>query len=90
MYFLFSNLRNHFWTFRSGQTEITQIRVFLYFPFDNFPKSKIDSKSRFEMRMSIFLFKNFLKRFGQYLKKSKNGFPIAFSKSDLTGVGYIF
>ena len=32
----------------------------------------------------------FLKRFGQYLKKSKNGFPIVFSKSDLTGIGYIF
>ena len=32
------------------------------------------------MRMSIFLFKNFfLERFGQYLKKSKNGFPIVFS-----------
>ena len=26
----------------------------------------------------------------QYLKKTKNGFPIVFSKIDLTGVGYIF
>ena len=26
------------------------------FQFDNFPKSKIDSKNSFEMRMSIFLF----------------------------------
>ena len=25
----------------------------------------------------------FLERFGQYLKKSKNGFPIVFSKCDL-------
>ena len=32
----------------------------------------------------------FLKSFGQYLKKSKNGFPIVFSKSDLNGVGSIF
>ena len=31
--------------------------------------------------------KFFLERFGQYLRKSKNGFPIVFSKSDLTGVG---
>ena len=31
----------------------TRICVFL---FDHFPKSKIDSKSRFEMRMSIILF----------------------------------
>ena len=32
----------------------------------------------------------FFKSFGQYFKKSNNGFPIVFSKSDLTGVGYIF
>ena len=51
--------RNQFWTLGSGQTENTQIRVFLYFPFDHIPKSKIDSKNRFEMRMSIFLFKIF-------------------------------
>ena len=31
-----------------------------------------------------------LKVFGQYLKKSKNGFPIIFSKNDLIGVGFIF
>ena len=31
------------------------------------------------MRMSIFLFYFFFERFGQYLKKSKNGFPIVFS-----------
>ena len=36
--------------------ENTQIRVFAYFQFDHFPKSKIDSKSRFEMRISIFQF----------------------------------
>ena len=48
--------RNKFSTSGSGQTENTQIRVFAYFQFDHFPKSKIDSESRFEMRMSIFLF----------------------------------
>ena len=62
--------------------------IYVYFPFDHFLKSKIGSESRDEMRMSIFLF--FLKRFGQYLKKSKNGFPIVFSKSDLTGIGSFF
>ena len=42
------------------------------------------------MRMSIFLFKiYFLERFGQYLKKSKNGFSIVFSKSDLLWQGSI-
>ena len=30
--------------------------VFVYFPFDHFPKSKIYSKITFEMKMSIFLF----------------------------------
>ena len=48
--------RNQFWTSGSDQTENTQIHVFAYFPFGHFPKSKIDSESRFEMRMSIFLF----------------------------------
>ena len=45
-----------FWTSGSGQTENTQIRVFAYFRFDHFPKSKIDSESRFEIRMYIFIF----------------------------------
>ena len=37
------------------------------FQFDHFPKLKIDSESRFEMRMSIFLFLIFiLMSFGQY------------------------
>ena len=48
--------RNQFWTSGSGQTKNTQIRIFAYFPFDHFPKSKIDSESRFKMKMSIFLF----------------------------------
>ena len=48
--------RYQFWTSGSGKTENMQIHVFAYFPFDHFPKSKIDSESRFEMRMSIFLF----------------------------------
>ena len=43
--------RNQFWTRESGQTENTQIRVFSYFPFDHFLKSKFYSKSRFEMRI---------------------------------------
>ena len=33
-----------------------QIRVFAYFQFEPFPKLKIDSESRFEMKISIFLF----------------------------------
>ena len=39
--------RNQFWTLVSGQTENMQIRIFAYFRFDHFPKSKIDSESRF-------------------------------------------
>ena len=48
--------RNQFWISGSGQTENAQILVFAYFPFEHFPKSKIDSKSKFEMKMSIVLF----------------------------------
>ena len=70
-------LWNKFWTLGSGQTENTQIHVFAYFPFDHFPKSKIDFESRFEMRMYIFFFKNFLlKSFGLYLKNQKIDFPL--------------
>ena len=47
--------QNQFWTAGSGQTEYTQIRAFAYFQFDHFSKLKIDSESRFEMRLSIFL-----------------------------------
>ena len=39
-----------------NQTENTQIRIFANFQLDHFPKLKIDSKSRFEKRMSIFPF----------------------------------
>ena len=68
----------------SGQTENTQICVFAYFQFDYFPKSKIDFESRFEMRMSIFLFKKkFWSVSVSIKKKSKNRFPIVFSKSDV-------
>ena len=48
--------RNQLWTSGSGQMENMQIHVLAYFPFDHFPKSKIYSESRFEKRMSIFLF----------------------------------
>ena len=44
----------------SGQTENTQIRVFAFSQFDHFPKMKINFESRFEIRMSIFLFSIFL------------------------------
>ena len=83
--------KNQFSTSGSGQTENTHIRVYAYFQFDHFPKSKIDFESRFEMRMYIFQFKIFfLERFGQYLKKSKNGFPIVFSNLARKGSGFFF
>ena len=59
--------QNQFLTSGSGRTENTQIRIFAYFSFDHFPKSKIYSKSRSQMRNATFLFKFFLlKNFGQY------------------------
>ena len=39
-----------------GWSSKTVLHVFAYFQFDYFPKSKIDSESRFEKTMSIFLF----------------------------------
>ena len=48
--------QNQFSTLGSCQMETTQIRVFAYFPFDQILKSKIYSKSRFEMKNAIFLF----------------------------------
>ena len=48
--------KNQFSTLGSGQTENARIRVFAHFPFDHFPKSKTNLESRFEMKMSIFLF----------------------------------
>ena len=48
--------RNKISTSGSGQTENTQIRVFAYFQFDQFPKLKINFESWFEIRMSILLF----------------------------------
>ena len=62
--------QNQFWILGSVQTENVLINVFAYIQYDHFPKSKIDSQSRFEIRMSTFLFKNFfLKGFDQYFKK---------------------
>ena len=54
--------QNQFLTSGSGQTKYPQIRVFADFLFDHFPKLKIDSKSRFEMRNAIFLYYFFFGR----------------------------
>ena len=53
----------------SGQTENTQINVFVYFLFDHFPKSKMDSESIFEKRMPILLCNFFFKRVLINIKK---------------------
>ena len=54
-----------------GLWEVVKLKIRKYaylhnFQFDHFQNSKIYSKSRFEMRMSIFLFKKKFKTFGQY------------------------
>ena len=48
--------QNQFSTSESGQTENPQLCVFADFLFDHFLKLKIDSKSRFEMKNTIFQF----------------------------------
>ena len=80
---------NQFLTLGSGQNENTQIRIFVYFLFDYFPKSKIYFESIFLKKWPYF-YQFFLKEFRSVFKKVKNGFHIVFSKSDLTGVGSIF
>ena len=79
--------QNQFSNLRSCQTENMQIYVFAYF---HFPKSKIDSESNFEMRRSIFPFKKKIEALQWKEKKLRNGFPIVFSKMDLSDVGFIF
>ena len=65
--------------------QLRQLSKLTYFQFDHFPMSKIDSESRFEMRMSIFLFNFFMERFDHHKKMFNNGFPVEFSKSDFGG-----
>ena len=57
--FILNQLSELIFDFGSGQTENTEntrTHIFVYFQFDHFPKSKINSESRFEMKMSILLF----------------------------------
>ena len=42
--------------FRKWSNGKYKTRVYMYFQFDHFPKLKIDSESRFEKRMPVFLF----------------------------------
>ena len=59
--------------------ENTQICVIVYFQFYHFPKSKIDSESRFEKRMSISI--QFFKSVLINIKKSKKmDLPLFFQK----------
>ena len=45
-------ISNQFWTLGKVELRICQLsHILAYFQFDPFPKSKIDSESRFEMRM---------------------------------------
>jgi hypothetical protein len=77
--------QNQFSTSGSGQTENMQLSVFAYFQSDHFPK--LFWKQIWNENVHISILKIFLERFGQYLKKSKNGFPIVFSKCDLARGG---
>ena len=67
----------------SGQTENTRIRVYVYFQFTTSQSQKMIFKADLKWECPYFNSKFFLERFGQYLKKSKNGFLIVFSKSNV-------
>ena len=62
---------NQFLTLGSGQTENMQRRVFAYFQLDHFPKSKIDSKSRFKWECPYYYSKKIIGAFWSVFKKSK-------------------
>ena len=51
--------------------KLERFKEWAYFHFDHFPKSKIDTESRLEMRMSIFVFQIFLERFDHHKKDVK-------------------
>ena len=78
--------RNQFSTLGSGQPENTL--VFSIWPLPEV--QKWFQKQIWNQNVHFSVLNFFLKRFGQYLKKSKNEFPIVFWKSDLTGIGSIF
>ena len=61
-------------------TDMCNYAYFRVFWFGHFPRSGVESESSFLIKYYIITVLNFfLERFGQYLKKSKNGFPIVFS-----------
>ena len=51
--------RKKFRTLGKVKLKIRQLRQLAYFQFDHIPQSEIDSKTRFEIRMSIFQFNIF-------------------------------
>ena len=51
--------KNQFSTSGSGETENTQIRVFVYFPFDHFPKLKLILKADLKWECPYFYSKIF-------------------------------
>ena len=76
------------------EPENTQIRVFAYFMcFLVWALPKVRDQIRkqfFDKVLYNYSSKFFLERFGQYLKKSKNGFPIVFSNLARKGSGVFF
>ena len=61
------------------------------FRLRHFAKAKIESESSVLIKYFLITILNFfLERFGQYLKKSKNGFPIVFSNLARKGSGVFF
>ena len=77
--------QNQLLTLESANTQNTRICIFSVWPL---PEVKNWFwKHIWNENIHISIQKIFLKRFGQYLKKVKNGFPIVFSKSDVALAG---
>ena len=61
------------------------------FRLGHFARSKIEYESIFLIKYYIItILKKKLERFGLYLTKSKNGFPIKFSNLARKGLGFFF
>ena len=87
---LFSNLPSEYiLDFGKWSLIIHKYMYLCIFSLTTYRSPKLIPKADLK-RECPYLHSIFLKRFGQYFKKSKNGFFIVFSKSELTSVGYIF
>ena len=85
-----SALKINFWL-----RKVVKLKIHVYantciFSLTTSQNQKLIFKAHLKWECPYFYSKFFLERFGKYSKKSKNGFPIVFSKCDLAEVWSLF